>query len=159
MTFWDAMGNVWSWCEVRFTRGLGVAGGTITVLLGSGIISPKEVVYYLTALNILTYWRGEATGTTYQVAKAVVATTKTVTAEAPPPTTPAAAAILTASQPVPAPVPDPPVATATPQPTADEVAEALYKKMVQAQERAKARAAAIPASTTLKTPAPGGAVP
>lgn len=78
MTFWDAMAGVWVWCEARFTRGLGVAGGTISVLFANGIIPPKQVVYYLTALNILTYWRGEATGTTYQVAKAVAATVKQV---------------------------------------------------------------------------------
>lgn len=76
MTFWDAIADVWNWCEARFTRGLGVAGGTITTLLATGIIPPTQVVYYLAALNILTYWRGEATGTTYQVAKAVVATAK-----------------------------------------------------------------------------------
>lgn len=153
MTFWDAMAGMWNWAEARFTRGLGVAGGTITTLLATGIIPPAQVVYYLAVLNVLTYWRGEATGTTYQVAKAVVATTKQVTAEAPPPATPAAAAIITASQ-IPATsdqlstgsklssddIDAIATALAAKQPSVDVIAATTIARLAAAQKQARERA-------------------
>jgi hypothetical protein len=76
MTFWQFITNIWKWFEGRITRVLALALGTITTLVSTGIIPDSHLKYYAAAISLLTYWRGESTNNTYQVAKAVVATAK-----------------------------------------------------------------------------------
>ena len=142
MTFWDAMKGIWTWVEGHITRILALSLGTVTALLTTGVIPAADVKWYMAAITVLTYWRGEATNNTYQVAKAVVATTKQVTAESPPPPSPSATAILAADQPSIAPAATPATVVFSAE-QASAVADALYLKMAQAQQRARERASPL----------------
>lgn len=73
MTFADLLYKGFCWMEARFTRILGVTAGTISALTGTGIIPESHLKYYLAAIAILTFWRGQSTNKTYVEAKAVLA--------------------------------------------------------------------------------------
>lgn len=47
------------------TRAIGVSAGTLTTLCGTGIIPNSQMKYWMAALAILTYWRGQTTSNTY----------------------------------------------------------------------------------------------
>jgi hypothetical protein len=47
------------------TRTLGVSAGTITTLCGTGIVPASHMKYYMAALAMLTYWRGQSTSNAY----------------------------------------------------------------------------------------------
>jgi hypothetical protein len=76
MTFWQFLTNVYSWTEDRFTRILGVAGGTITILLSSNVIPASQIKWYTAAIAVLTFWRGQSTANTVAAAKSIVAVDK-----------------------------------------------------------------------------------
>ena len=73
MTFWQFIVLVFEWISDRVTRILGVVGGTITVLLSAGVIPTNQVKWYMAAIAVLTYWRGQATANTVATAKSIVA--------------------------------------------------------------------------------------
>lgn len=71
-TFWDFLLICFNWLEGRTTRILGVASGTLAILTGGNIIPDKDLKYYVIAIAVLTYWRGQSTSNTYQQAKTVL---------------------------------------------------------------------------------------
>jgi hypothetical protein len=73
MSFWQVVVLVFNWISDRFTRILGVVGGTITVLLSAGVIPTNQVKWYMAAIAVLPYWRGQSTANTVATAKAIVA--------------------------------------------------------------------------------------
>lgn len=77
MTFWDAFAKGFEWITGRITRILAVATGTLVTLTGTGIIPDAQLKYWMAVIAILTYWRGQATGATYNQAKAIVALSTT----------------------------------------------------------------------------------
>ena len=74
MTFWDLLIHLGDKLDNVATRLLGIAGGTITVLLASNIIPDNQIKYYTAAIALLTFWRGQATATTVATAKQIIAT-------------------------------------------------------------------------------------
>jgi hypothetical protein len=63
--------NLLLWIWVHYgTRILGGVTGTITVLLTQDVIPPSHVKYYLAAIAVLTYWRGQ--GNADSIAQKVV---------------------------------------------------------------------------------------
>lgn len=73
MTFWDALGKTYEYVSDRITRILGITGGTISVLAASNVIPPDQLKYWMAAIAVITFWRGQATGKVYQQAKTIVA--------------------------------------------------------------------------------------
>lgn len=47
------------------TRMIGVALGTLTTLVGTGIIPDAQAKYYMAAIAVLTFWRGTFTSNAY----------------------------------------------------------------------------------------------
>lgn len=76
MTKWQITCVIWEWLESHTTRILGTALGTITVLVGTGIIPQAQLKYYTAAIAILTYWRGQAITNTVAAAKSIVGADK-----------------------------------------------------------------------------------
>lgn len=72
MTFWDFAAHAIEWMSNTATRILAVSIGTLTTLTATGLIPDKDLKYWMAAVAILTYWRGQATGTVYKQAKAVL---------------------------------------------------------------------------------------
>lgn len=73
MTFADLLYKGFVWMESRFTRILGLTAGTLAVLTGTGVIPDSQLKYWTAGIAVLTFWRGSATGKTYDQAKAVLA--------------------------------------------------------------------------------------
>src|SRR5580658_8718222 len=73
MTFADLLYKGFVWVGGKITRILAVTGGTIAILAASDVIPAAHLKYYMAAIAVLTYWRGQATGKTYDQAKAVLA--------------------------------------------------------------------------------------
>jgi len=73
MTFWQFLTNVFVWFEERATRLLGVASGTIATLAATDVVPKSQLPYYMAAVAVLTYWRGQTTATAYTQAKAIIA--------------------------------------------------------------------------------------
>jgi hypothetical protein len=57
------------------TRILGLAQGTIVVLLGTGIIPDTWAKYCVAATALLTYWRGTSVSNSFNAAVAAQSTT------------------------------------------------------------------------------------
>jgi hypothetical protein len=74
MTFWDFLSHLGTTLEAHATRMLGVAVGTLTALTSTGIVPESHLKYYLAAIAILTYWRGQSTSNTVNGLKAQIAT-------------------------------------------------------------------------------------
>lgn len=72
MTFWQFLTNVFNWVEARTTRVIAVSLGTVTTLVGTGIIPEYQLKYWAAAISILTYWRAQAISKTVSQAKAIV---------------------------------------------------------------------------------------
>ena len=77
MTFWDFATNAFEWLSNTATRVLAVAAGTLATLTTTGVIPDKDLKYWMAAIAILTYWRGQSTGATYKQARAVLAANPT----------------------------------------------------------------------------------
>jgi hypothetical protein len=74
MTFWQFLTNVFGWFEARTTRILGLASGTLATLAATGVVPESQLKYYMAAIAVLTYWRGQSVSSTVAQAKAIVAT-------------------------------------------------------------------------------------
>ena len=72
MSFWQFLTNVWVWLEEPATRAIGTVLGTITVLVGTGIVPDKDLKYATAVIAVLTYWRGQSITNTVAAAKAIV---------------------------------------------------------------------------------------
>jgi hypothetical protein len=73
MTFADLLYKGFQWLEGRFTRILGLAVGTLSIIVGyPNVIPPKYLQGMLVVIAVLTFWRGWATSNTYNQAKAVL---------------------------------------------------------------------------------------
>ena len=72
MTAWQFLTNVFAWFEGRTTRIIGIATGTLVTLTGTGIIPNEDLKYYMSAIAVLTYWRGQCTAKTYTNAQQIV---------------------------------------------------------------------------------------
>jgi hypothetical protein len=72
MSFWQFLTNLFSWFEMRTTRIIAVSLGTVTTLVGTGIIPESHLKYYAAAISILTYWRAQSVSNTVANAKAIV---------------------------------------------------------------------------------------
>lgn len=58
------------------TKALGIAVGTLTILTTSDVVPAAHLKYYLIAISILTYWRGQANSNatvTTQAASVIIA--------------------------------------------------------------------------------------
>jgi hypothetical protein len=64
------MNALFDWVHRYGTRALAVAAGTITTLCGTGIVPAAHMKYYMAALALLTYWRGQSTSNAYNAATA-----------------------------------------------------------------------------------------
>ena len=72
MTFWQFLTSMFNWFEARTTRILGLAGGTLAILATSNVVPENQVKYYMAAIAVLTYWRGQSTSNTVAEAKSIV---------------------------------------------------------------------------------------
>lgn len=55
----NALTAIWSFASAHFTKGLGLAQGTIAALAAvDGIIPAPHLKYWMAALGVLTFWRG-----------------------------------------------------------------------------------------------------
>jgi hypothetical protein len=72
MTFFDFIVLVFNWLETRTTRMLGILLGTLSVLVGTGVIPEGQMKYYSAAIAVLTFWRGYAISNTVTDARAIV---------------------------------------------------------------------------------------
>jgi hypothetical protein len=73
MTFWDFATHAIEWLSNYVTRIIAISTGTLVTLTGTGIIPDRHLKYYMAAIAVLTYWRGQSTGKTYVQAKAALA--------------------------------------------------------------------------------------
>ena len=72
--------NVWqflllcfAWIGGRATRGLAILQGTLAIIAAQdGLLTQKQVSAVILFIAILTFWRGQATATTYASAQAIV---------------------------------------------------------------------------------------
>jgi hypothetical protein len=78
MTFWQFLVIVYNWLDDRWTRILGVFGGTLSVLLASGVIPAAWSKWFMAGIAVLTYWRGQSTANTVNTAKAIVQQTPVI---------------------------------------------------------------------------------
>jgi hypothetical protein len=72
MTFWQFLTNVWNWLEAHTTRMIAVALGTVTTLVGTGVIPEHQLKYWAAGISILTYWRAQSVSQTVSTAKTIV---------------------------------------------------------------------------------------
>lgn len=79
MTFWQFATNVFYWFEARTTRMIALTLGTVTILVGSGIIPEHQLKYWAAAISILTYWRAQS------ISKRVADATAIIASQAPQP--------------------------------------------------------------------------
>ncbi|HZO21033.1 MAG TPA: hypothetical protein VFB37_00930 [Steroidobacteraceae bacterium] len=82
MTFWQFLTNLCHALTSHGTRVLGVAVGTITALTTSNVIPANHLKYYLAAIAVLTYWRGQ--GNADKIADKVIEKTQGPLAARPP---------------------------------------------------------------------------
>jgi len=78
MNFWQFLTMVGTSLITHGTRVLGVMVGTLTILTTTGVVPEAHLKYYLAAIAVLTYWRGQANADT--IAQKVV--DKTAAADA-----------------------------------------------------------------------------
>jgi hypothetical protein len=76
MTAWDFFTNVFNWFEARTTRIIGLASGTLATLAATGVVPDNQLKYYMAAIAVLTYWRGQSISNTVDQAKSIVAASK-----------------------------------------------------------------------------------
>jgi hypothetical protein len=76
VTFWQFATNVFTWFEARTTRILGLASGTLAILAGNDVVPESQLKYYMVAIAILTYWRGQSVSNTVTEAKTIIAQSK-----------------------------------------------------------------------------------
>lgn len=70
------MNAFWLYIQNNGTKILGVIVGTLTVLVGADIIPPEHVKYYMAAIAVATYWRGQSNSNaivTTQAATTIIA--------------------------------------------------------------------------------------
>jgi hypothetical protein len=70
------MNVFWLYVQNNGTKILGLIVGTLTVLVGTDIIPPEHVKYYMAAIAIATYWRGQSNSNstvTTQAATTIIA--------------------------------------------------------------------------------------
>ena len=72
MNFWTFLTNVFAWCAARTTRILGLVSGTLATLAATGVVPESQLKYYMAAIAVLTYWRGQAVSSTFAEAKSIV---------------------------------------------------------------------------------------
>lgn len=72
MSFWEGFLIAFDWFEAHITRILAFVLGTITTLVGTGVIPESQLKYWAAAISILNYWRGQAVANTVATAKAIV---------------------------------------------------------------------------------------
>jgi hypothetical protein len=72
VTFWDFLIQLFNWFEGRTSRMIALTLGTVTTLVGTGIIPESQLKYWAGAISILSYWRSQATSKTVANAKAIV---------------------------------------------------------------------------------------
>jgi hypothetical protein len=84
MTFADLIYKGFVWVEGKFTRGLAIAGGTIAILASSDVIPATQMKYWMAAIAVLTFWRGQSTSKTYDQAKAVLSSATSPVVVGPP---------------------------------------------------------------------------
>jgi hypothetical protein len=72
MTVWDFLTNMFNWFEARTTRMLGIAGGTLAILATSNVVPENQMKYYMAAIAVLTYWRGQSTSAVVSEAKSII---------------------------------------------------------------------------------------
>jgi hypothetical protein len=72
MNFWTFLTNVFAWCAARTTRILGLVSGTLATLAATGVVPESQLKYYMAAIAVLTYWRGQAVSNTFAEAKSIV---------------------------------------------------------------------------------------
>ena len=77
-TPWQFLVMVYNWLDERWTRILGLLGGTLSVLLASDIIPSAWSKYFMAGIAVLTYWRGQTTANTVNTAKAIVQSTPVI---------------------------------------------------------------------------------
>jgi hypothetical protein len=73
VTFWDFVYKVWPAIESRITRILALVAGSVAIIAAAGVIPLKQLPYWMLALALLNYWRGQSTATTYKNAQALLA--------------------------------------------------------------------------------------
>lgn len=56
----NALSALWAFWSDKGTRILGVATGTLVTLTGTGIIPDSHLKYWMAAIAVLTYWRGQS---------------------------------------------------------------------------------------------------
>jgi hypothetical protein len=76
MTAWDFLTNLFAWFEARTTRIIGLASGTLATLAATGVVPEKQLKYWMAAIAVLTYWRGQSISNTVNEARIIVAQTK-----------------------------------------------------------------------------------
>jgi hypothetical protein len=76
MTFWQFLTNVYVWFEAHTTRMIAVTLGTVTTLVGTGVIPETQLKYWAAGISILTYWRAQSVSGTVSAAQAIVAQSK-----------------------------------------------------------------------------------
>jgi hypothetical protein len=72
LNFWQFLTNLFGWFEMRTTRILALTLGTVTTLVGTGLIPETSLKYFAGAITILTYWRAQSISNTVANAKAIV---------------------------------------------------------------------------------------
>ena len=72
-TFWDFVLISFSWIGARSTRILGLASGTLAILAASDVVPKNHLPYYMAAIAVLTFWRGQSTAKVVADANAIVA--------------------------------------------------------------------------------------
>jgi hypothetical protein len=58
------------------TRLLAVTLGTVTTLVGTGVIPESQLKYWAAGMSILTYWRAQTVSNTVATAQTIVAQSK-----------------------------------------------------------------------------------
>jgi hypothetical protein len=74
VTFWQFITNVYNWFESHTSRLIAVTLGTVTTLVGTGVIPEYQLKYWAAGISILSYWRAQAISNTVAEAKQIVVT-------------------------------------------------------------------------------------
>jgi hypothetical protein len=72
MTFWQFLTNLFIWFEARTTRLLAVLSGILVTLTSASVIPDKQLKYWMAAIAVLTYLRGQFISNTVSQARDIV---------------------------------------------------------------------------------------